>query len=142
MNITNISYRLAVTTVFLLSVTLIPAASGDNYEHSRFTVDSGSPVVSKGGDFELVATIGQQEVGSLSGDDFTLTGGFLFNITGVADLDFDYDVDFVDFAILGNQWFQPPSIPSADIAPEGGDRIVDGLDLAVLAEHWLEGVSY
>lgn len=141
MNVANISYRLAAVMVFLLSVTLIAAANGDNYEHSRFTVDSGSPVVSKGGNFELTGTFGQQEVGSLSGGDFTLAGGFLFNITGAADFDFDYDVDLVDFGILGNQWFQPSGIPSADIAPEGGDGVVDILDLALVAEHWLKGVT-
>lgn len=141
MNVRNISCRLPALIAFLSLITLIPAANADDYEHSRFTVDSGSPVVSKGGNFELTGTFGQQEVGSLSGGDFTLAGGFLFNITGAADLDFDYDVDFMDFAILGNQWFQPPSIPSADIVPERGDGVVDLLDLGLMCELWLKGVQ-
>jgi len=58
-----------------------------------------------------------------------------------ADLDKSCRVDFGDFAVLGNQWRQPPGIPSADIAPEGGDNVVDWLDLDVLAQHWLEDTA-
>jgi hypothetical protein len=47
-------------------------------------------------------------------------------------------VDFADFAILANQWQQPPGSPSADIAPEGApDGFVDGLDLDVFVGNWL-----
>jgi hypothetical protein len=49
-------------------------------------------------------------------------------------------VEMRDFAILGAQWRQPPGEPSADIAPDGGDGIVDRLDLAALADNWLEGL--
>jgi hypothetical protein len=54
--------------------------------------------------------------------------------------DFNRDcvVNFEDFAILAAQWLQAPGIPSADIAPEGGDGVVQELDLAVLFEGWLE----
>ena len=46
-------------------------------------------------------------------------------------------VDFKDYAVLAGQWQLPPGEPSADIAPQGGDNIVDGLDLAALAQNWL-----
>ena len=59
-----------------------------------------------------------------------------------ADIDINGYVDIADFILLANQWLQPPGSPSADIAPEIRDDFVDMLDLAVLAEHWLEGVSY
>jgi len=39
---------------------------------------------------------------------------------------------------IGNQWLSAPAEPSADIAPESGDGVVDFLDLALVAEHWLE----
>jgi len=70
-------------------------------------------------------------------------GEFLFdNVVGSgfreADLNEDYRVDFRDFAILGNQWFQAPGYPSADISPPGGDGIVNFEDLALLADQWLE----
>jgi hypothetical protein len=61
---------------------------------------------------------------------------------GCARYDFNCDghVDFLDFAILGDQWLQEPGFPSADIAPDGGDGVVDFWDLAVLVDHWLEGI--
>ena len=58
---------------------------------------------------------------------------------GGADLDGLGSVNLSDFAILASQWNQPPGSPSADIAPQPTvDGAVDILDLAVLAEHWLE----
>jgi len=57
------------------------------------------------------------------------------------DFDGNCIVDFSDFAILANQWQQPPGSPSADIAPEGSpDGFVDGLDLAIFCDNWLEGL--
>lgn len=55
------------------------------------------------------------------------------------DFEPDCDVDFVDFAVLAEQWLQTPGIPSADIAPEVADNFVDILDLAAFVENWLEG---
>jgi len=49
-------------------------------------------------------------------------------------------VDFRDFAILGSQWRQSPANPSADIAPPGGNGVVDLFDLDVLANDWLKGI--
>lgn len=57
----------------------------------------------------------------------------------MADFNNDDDVDLADFAILGAQWQQPPGEPSADIAPDGGDGIVDRFDLAALVDNWLAG---
>ena len=56
----------------------------------------------------------------------------------ISDLNGDCVVNFLDFAILGNQWLEPPGIPSADIAPEPPDNFVDGSDLAVLTGDWLD----
>jgi hypothetical protein len=44
-----------------------------------------------------------------------------------------------DFAVLAAQWRLPPAEPSADIAPNGGDNIVDRFDLAAMADNWLKG---
>ena len=57
------------------------------------------------------------------------------------DIDGDYDVDFEDFAILASQWEQEPGTPSADLAPVGGDGIVDGQDLAEFLTEWLYGAG-
>jgi hypothetical protein len=71
----------------------------------------------------------------------TLTIHFL--VLPIADLDDDGSVNFVDCAILTNQWLQQPGFPSADIAPIGGDGIVNVTDLALFAEQWLErGVAH
>jgi hypothetical protein len=58
----------------------------------------------------------------------------------IGDFDFNRRVDFVDMAILAAQWQGPPATPSADIAPEPPDGIVDILDLGVFTQHWLEEV--
>lgn len=57
-----------------------------------------------------------------------------------ADFNCNGPVYFDDLQILLSQWLQPPSIPSADIAPEPGDCIVNALDFAVLAQDWLKPV--
>jgi hypothetical protein len=49
-------------------------------------------------------------------------------------------VEMGDFAILSAQWMQPPGEPSADIAPDAGDGIVDWFDLEELADNWLAGL--
>ncbi|MBN1786844.1 MAG: trypsin-like peptidase domain-containing protein [Sedimentisphaerales bacterium] len=68
----------------------------------------------------------------------TLDGkdAYLCTITG--DFDCDKDVDFLDLLILADQWRSEPGEPSADIAPETPDGIVNMLDLDVFAQNWLE----
>jgi hypothetical protein len=58
----------------------------------------------------------------------------------LGDFDGNARVDFLDMAILAAQWQGPPATPSADIAPEPPDGIVDILDLGVFTQHWLEEV--
>ncbi len=56
-----------------------------------------------------------------------------------ADLNKDGIVNFVDFVVLAGQWLQEPGLPSADIAPPGGDEVVDFEDLYLMAQEWLIG---
>jgi PKD repeat protein len=65
--------------------------------------------------------------------DTTIRTGYI-NVT--ADILAD-GVDFSDLAYMAEVWLT--SDQSADIAPPGGDGIVNLLDFAVLAEHWLCG---
>jgi len=58
-----------------------------------------------------------------------------------ADINEDGAVNFEDFAILASQWLKVPGIPSADIAPAGGDNFVNFLDLNEFANNWLDGVA-
>jgi hypothetical protein len=60
---------------------------------------------------------------------------------GPADIDHNCYCAFADFAILASQWLQWPGVPSADIAPPGGDGIVDINDLSLLLNYWLVGTD-
>jgi len=66
-------------------------------------------------------------------------------ISPISDFDVDGDVDFDDLSTLSDQWlhFHPmPGFLTADIAPlPHGDRRVNFLDFAILAEQWLAGVE-
>jgi hypothetical protein len=71
------------------------------------------------------------------GDAGVVDMGYHFPAPIAADINKDCVVDAVDYTILASQWRQEPGIPSADIAPPGGDGIVNEKDLAVLADTWL-----
>ncbi len=93
--------RHASTTIVILALALASAVLADDFTISRSTVDGGGVMFSTDGQpdgFELSGTIGQPDAGAMSGDDFTLTGGFWFalapgdcNVDGGVNL-FDYDV--------------------------------------------------
>ncbi|MHC4665006.1 MAG: hypothetical protein ACYS9T_03485 [Planctomycetota bacterium] len=55
----------------------------------------------------------------------------------IADFSSDCLVNFDDFTVLGNQWMEAPGSPSADIAPEVPDGVVDWLDLDAFVGAWL-----
>ncbi|MHC4110388.1 MAG: NHL repeat-containing protein [Planctomycetota bacterium] len=57
--------------------------------------------------------------------------------TSSADFNCDGIVYYEDLETLLGQWLQPPTFTSADIAPEFGDGIINGLDFAVLVNDWL-----
>jgi L-ascorbate metabolism protein UlaG (beta-lactamase superfamily) len=59
---------------------------------------------------------------------------------GAALVDFNGDriVNFLDFARLAQSWRTADG--SVDIAPAGGDGMVDGNDLAVLTGYWLQAI--
>jgi hypothetical protein len=65
-------------------------------------------------------------------------GAYEFAYPYAGDFDGDCNVEFLDFAILANSWFQ--NDPLRDITPPpAGDGIVDIKDLAVLCDNWLAG---
>jgi hypothetical protein len=60
------------------------------------------------------------------------------------DFDEDCDVDMKDLKVLADQWLysESPGVLSADIAPlPESDGMVNFLDFAVFASHWLEGTG-
>ncbi|HOL32077.1 MAG TPA: SUMF1/EgtB/PvdO family nonheme iron enzyme [Anaerohalosphaeraceae bacterium] len=57
---------------------------------------------------------------------------------GIAgDISADGRVDLLDIVMMADQWLDLSGLPSADIAPSGGDGQVNSLDFAVLSSHWL-----
>ena len=94
-------------------------------------VDAGSDTAANLG-VDIFTTRTDQVV-----DAGTVDMGYHYPITNVADIDGDWEVDFVDFSILASQWQQAPGIPSADIEPANGNGIVDFLDLGLLVDNWL-----
>jgi hypothetical protein len=58
-----------------------------------------------------------------------------------ADIDLNAVINRLDLLILCSQWLAEPESPSADIAPQGGDGVVNFLDFAELAANWLEGTE-
>jgi hypothetical protein len=59
----------------------------------------------------------------------------------LCDFDNNFEINFADLAILAGQFGQAPGIPSADIAPEVPDNVVDRKDLAVFVEKWLLDIT-
>jgi len=63
-------------------------------------------------------------------------------IAYAGDFDFDGDIDVDNLETLVAQWLQPPTEPSADIAPyKAGDDFVNMLDFAFLAGNWLWSIE-
>jgi hypothetical protein len=51
----------------------------------------------------------------------------------------DGKINIDDLLVLIEQWLSAPGTPSADIAPQPLDNVVNIEDFALLAQHWLEG---
>ncbi len=59
----------------------------------------------------------------------------------LGDFDLNCNLDYLDFAVMAYQWQQVPGVPSADIAPPGGDNFVDMQDAKVFAGNWLDEIT-
>jgi len=67
---------ISVVAVVMLTVSgWALAASGDGFDLSWFSIDGGGGE-SNGGGYVLIGTIGQPDVGGLSGGGYYLAGGF------------------------------------------------------------------
>jgi len=66
---------LAALVVLLLSGIVLARPDGE-YDLTWSTVDGGGYTFSTGGGYQLGGTIGQPDAGTLSGGDYTLSGGF------------------------------------------------------------------
>ena len=78
---------------------------------------------------------------------FVVIAGFVICEQAVCDIvsvsrhpgDFNSDgiVDSEDLVSMAGQWLQPPADPNCDIAPVGGDGIVNMRDFSVFSNGWL-----
>jgi hypothetical protein len=109
------------------------------------------PYVQIGQDFCSVTGILEQYAGCSEGicyDYYQLLTRYTedFVVDQVADLDFDCDVDFVDFVVLAENWRSNQSAQGgpnwyfgADLTTESSEAVMDISDLVIFAGHWLEG---
>ncbi|MBX3356309.1 MAG: hypothetical protein KF724_11505 [Phycisphaeraceae bacterium] len=101
------------------------------------TVDGGGGD-SSGGGFVLAGTIGQPDVGTMSGGGYTLTGGYWAGVTAApappcpADLTGDGVVNGADIALVLGSWGPCVGCP-ADLT---GDGVVNGADISTVLGAW------
>lgn len=62
--------------LLLLPTAIVLAQSGGGYNLEWNTIDSGGHTFSSGGVYSVGGTIGQPDAGSVSGENYTLAGGF------------------------------------------------------------------
>lgn len=78
------------------------ATFAQEYQLARYTIDNGGTMFSKDGSgFEMSATIGQPDAGTMTGEGYELSGGFWFPVSP-ADCNDDGVVglpDFKDFEV-------------------------------------------
>jgi hypothetical protein len=111
----RISQFSLIPLVLALMITALMAheyAGSGSFDLSWHTIDGGGGT-SSGGGFELTGTIGQPDAGAIAGGNFELAGGFWPGIIGA-----------------------PVNTCPPDIAPPGGDGIVNVNDLLAVINGW------
>jgi len=122
----------------------IGVASGTPAGQGRTTPEmkTSSTFTSSGWDFVGETANGTEDTWSIC--EGTNYPKFLWQIPPIGDFNCPDGVDFVDFARLSLAWQSDPSQYNwngiCDIS-DPHDSIIDERDLAVLAEHWLEGTT-
>lgn len=72
--------RTSITTAAIFTAAGFVCAYSQEFEIVRHAVDSGGVIRRQGGDLKLSGSIGQPEVGRLTGGGFELSGGFWIEI--------------------------------------------------------------
>ncbi len=125
-----------ILTISALLATTVDCCA-DDLEISWWSVDGGGDIQTTGGDLELSGTIGQSDVETMSGGEFTIAGGFWSGSPPTAppcpaDITGDDLVDVLDLLEVLSQW---GGSGTADIT---GDGVVDVLDLLEVLSGWGE----
>jgi hypothetical protein len=90
------------TTMRVMAIPAIVLAASvlaSDFELTRWTVDNGGGMSATGGQFELSGTIGQPDVGAMTGGVFVLNGGFWFPLAA-GDCNSDGGVNLFDYGDL------------------------------------------
>lgn len=122
----------------LMLVTII--ARAQTFDLSWYTIDGGGATFSAGGIFEVGGSIGQPDVGRMTGGMYEIVGGFWSGVGADAcdlpgNLDGDRDVDLTDLStLLAN--FGTGSGATLSTGDIDGDGDVDLTDLSVLLSNF------
>jgi len=106
------------------------------FDLSWHTVDGGGVMRSTGGDFELSGTIGQPDAGAMSGGNFTLTGGFWFELIA-SDCNEDGVVNLIDYDTFQTCITGPgggPLLPGCSCYDFDGDGAITLEDFATVQD--------
>ena len=113
-------------------IVLVGVAAANDFRITRSTIDGGGALLTSGGDFELSATVGQPDAGSMSGGDFELSGGFWFPLAPT-DCNSDGSVGLLDHADFEHCLSGPDGgllLPGCNCFDVDGDSDVDLSDVA------------
>jgi hypothetical protein len=118
--------------ILTVLIVICSSAQGDRFELGWSTIDAGGSV-SSGGQYTVMVTIGEPEVGESSGGRYEMTGGF-WPSQPLCTVDFHYFARFADWWLVtdcnaGNDW-----CGGADLDQLGD---VDLIDLRLFVNEWL-----
>ena len=125
-----------VGVIAAVAVVVGAVGGGPEFDLSWHTIDGGGVMRSTGGDFELSGTIGQPDAGAMSGGDFTLTGGFWFEVLP-SDCNEDGVVSLLDYDTFQTCLTGPgggPLPPGCNCYDFDGDGVVTLLDFATMQD--------
>ena len=114
-------------------VTINMQSTGGDYYHGSW--DSGRAYL-RG--WPIGQTTVHFQMKDIAGNMQVLVYDDTIKLTWPGDFEPDGDLDIMDLAVVAEEWL---GMGIADIAPPGGDGVVNLLDLADLARHWLEGTA-
>ena len=98
-----------------------------DYDISWYSIDGGG-ASSSAGDYTVIGSIGQPDAGQMSGEDYSVEGGFFAGSSGCV-------VNLTDLSNFMYYWLDSGLDIPADIDDDG---VVDNVDFSNLAYYWLD----
>ncbi len=126
--------RFALTWCLIFALFSLPAVafaqSGGPYNLSWHNIGPGG--AASGGTFTLNAAIGQPDAGTMSGGNFTLSGGFLAagsTCSLPGDINGDGQVSVIDIQLIAQAWPQSSAVFPYD---QNGDGVLNIQDITLV----------